>query len=259
MMKVFVMLALLIIVFTSCEKRRLNNDLCKCVESPVNPELVGLNNLLEEQMNDSQNIIYEYSATCSDNNIEVTFEISPPACYGGNDGWIIFHITGGSSPYQISNEINENASNNIYFGLEAGLYNFTITDNTNCQLFISNVEIPNSNNYCISIPNVFTPNEDGINDKWEISNLNSYPNFEISIYNKRGRVMKTIKNGDSYWDGTINDKLISDGAYKYKIIIGEIIHEGFVCIITERLPKGEYECNMYLTPAVYDDPYLTYW
>ena len=70
--------------------------------------------------------------------------------------------------------------------------------------------------------------------------------------------MKTIKHGDDYWDGTVNNKLLPDGAYKYKLTIGEINHEGFVCIITERLPKGEYECNPYLSPAIFDDPYILY-
>ena len=36
------------------------------------------------------------------------------------------------------------------------------------------------------IPDAFTPNNDGLNDRWEISFLERYPNCEVAIYNRWG-------------------------------------------------------------------------
>ncbi len=38
----------------------------------------------------------------------------------------------------------------------------------------------------IRIPNVFTPNDDGINDSWEITNIENYVNAEIKVINRWG-------------------------------------------------------------------------
>jgi YVTN family beta-propeller protein len=37
------------------------------------------------------------------------------------------------------------------------------------------------------IPNTFTPNGDGINDTWNIENLESYPNSSVNIFNRWGQ------------------------------------------------------------------------
>ncbi len=54
----------------------------------------------------------------------------------------------------------------------------------------------------IRIPNVFTPNEDGVNDTWKIANIEDYPDAEIRVTNRWGNVV--WKNKDSYdntWNG----------------------------------------------------------
>ncbi len=54
----------------------------------------------------------------------------------------------------------------------------------------------------LRIPNVFTPNGDGMNDVFEIENLEYYPGSVMVIYNRHGR--KVFENNDYYlnwWDG----------------------------------------------------------
>lgn len=64
----------------------------------------------------------------------------------------------------------------------------------------------------LTIPNVFTPNNDGINDLFEIRNLEHYPNAQIVIYNRWGS--KVFEHNDYYnnwWDGNN----VPDGTYIY--------------------------------------------
>jgi gliding motility-associated-like protein len=66
------------------------------------------------------------------------------------------------------------------------------------------------------IPDVFTPNGDGINDEWEIRNIQFHPFQQAVIYNRHGQVIYECKNEFIPWDGRINGEIIQ-GTYLYQI------------------------------------------
>jgi gliding motility-associated-like protein len=67
------------------------------------------------------------------------------------------------------------------------------------------------------IPNAFSPNGDGVNDKWEIPHLDSYPNAKIWVYDRSGRLVFESINYTTAWDGTLNGKPLPIGVYYYII------------------------------------------
>ncbi|HEY0057505.1 MAG TPA: gliding motility-associated C-terminal domain-containing protein, partial [Flavisolibacter sp.] len=69
----------------------------------------------------------------------------------------------------------------------------------------------------ITVPNVFTPNGDGINDRWEITYLESYAGAVIQLYNRNGQLIFQSKGYNKPWDGTINGKPVPFGTYYYVI------------------------------------------
>ena len=71
----------------------------------------------------------------------------------------------------------------------------------------------------IEIPNYFTPNGDGENDTWTPMNIRQYPNIHTMIYDRYGRLIKELYQGDS-WDGTYNGKDLPSGDYWYIITLG---------------------------------------
>lgn len=82
----------------------------------------------------------------------------------------------------------------------------------------------------ITIPNVFTPNNDGTNDLFEIKNL---PDNSITrIYDRWGiKVFETNKS-NVFWDGRTTSGTESvDGTYFYIIKTEEEIYKGFVQLI----------------------------
>jgi gliding motility-associated-like protein len=66
------------------------------------------------------------------------------------------------------------------------------------------------------IPNVFTPNNDGINDNFYIAGLDAYAENELQIINKRGQVVYTKKNYYNEWYG---DDQPTDTYYYYLVLI----------------------------------------
>jgi gliding motility-associated-like protein len=114
---------------------------------------------------------------------------------------------------------------------EPGLYSVMVTDTvTGCFREVS-VEF-SVQNCDLVIPNVFTPNGDGINDVFEILNLEHYPLTQVVIYNRWGN--KVFEHSDYYnnwWEGHNHP----DGVYFYVLKytrLGETKYaEGAVTII----------------------------
>jgi len=69
----------------------------------------------------------------------------------------------------------------------------------------------------ISIPNTFSPNNDGINDLWNIKSLATYPESNTRVFDRYGhRVFETM-GYSTPWDGKLNGDLLPEGTYYYLI------------------------------------------
>ncbi|MFL9483952.1 PKD domain-containing protein [Chitinophagaceae bacterium LWZ2-11] len=85
----------------------------------------------------------------------------------------------------------------------------------------------------VKIPNAFSPNGDGINDKWHIPNLQDYPGSVVDVYDRGGQ---RVYHSDGYsveWDGTKNGKPLPIGTYYYIINLrnGYAPLTGYIAII----------------------------
>jgi len=71
----------------------------------------------------------------------------------------------------------------------------------------------------IRIPNVITVNGDGMNDDWEIKNIEIYPDVLIDIYNRWGNLVWKTSGYSKRWDGTNfrNGQPLPEGTYFYMI------------------------------------------
>lgn len=69
----------------------------------------------------------------------------------------------------------------------------------------------------VVVPNVFTPNGDGINDTWVIKNMNTYPAATIQLFNRYGQKVLVLKGDSKAWDGTVNGTPVPAGVYYYII------------------------------------------
>lgn len=68
------------------------------------------------------------------------------------------------------------------------------------------------------IPNVFTPNNDGINDTYQVPvNPADVDDFEFSVYNRWGFLVYSTKDANFVWDGTFNNQTVSNGTYFFVV------------------------------------------
>ncbi len=75
----------------------------------------------------------------------------------------------------------------------------------------------------IFVPNVITPNGDGVNDVWRITELQEiFRDNEVAIVNRWGDEIFREKNYQNKFDGTYKNEKLPDGTYYYIIKLNDI-------------------------------------
>lgn len=84
----------------------------------------------------------------------------------------------------------------------------------------------------IEIPNVFTPNGDGINDVFKVNlSGNALQNFRIDIYDRWGLLIFTSESINYKWDGrTTSGKKVVEGTYFYIVELNGTVYKGHVMV-----------------------------
>lgn len=77
------------------------------------------------------------------------------------------------------------------------------------------IEIPEEDFMEVDIPNVFSPNDDGINDQFTIKGLNECDDYKLVIYNRWGKVVHEQSGRELSWDGHLNGKRVAEGTYYF--------------------------------------------
>lgn len=71
------------------------------------------------------------------------------------------------------------------------------------------------------IPNLFSPNNDGISDTFAISGMQDFPEFTIIIFDRWGSEVHNYSNkgniSPEWWDGTYQNKPVPEGVYFYTL------------------------------------------
>ncbi len=71
------------------------------------------------------------------------------------------------------------------------------------------------------IPNVFSPNGDGVNDYWDISSLKYFAGANVQVFDRYGRIVLSRLGYSRPWDGNdANGKPLPVGTYYYVIQLG---------------------------------------
>jgi gliding motility-associated-like protein len=115
-------------------------------------------------------------------------------------------------------------------------YTVTSTDSAGCPVartITIAVEIPCAD---FTVPNIFTPNNDGRNDDFVIKVLNP-TSYSIIIYDRWGKEMYKSTDPTVYWNGDIlnTNYIVPDGVYYYiiKATCGDnnYVKKGFVTVL----------------------------
>ncbi|WP_343746242.1 Ig-like domain-containing protein [Chitinophaga sp.] len=111
-------------------------------------------------------------------------------------------------------------------------YQVTGTNAAGCSA-VANISIRVADDYKLDATNLLTPNGDGKNDRWIIRNLDSYPDNEVKIFDRTGRLVYQRRNYSNDWDGTLNGRPLAEGTYYYVLTVNGTsrVWKGFITIL----------------------------
>lgn len=98
---------------------------------------------------------------------------------------------------------------NTFTGIKGGEHTVYVRDKNGCGITDSII-------YLLMFPKYFTPNGDGYNDNWRVKFLKSAEIYKTEIYDRYGKLLKTLKNNES-WDGTYNGRQLPSTDYWFQI------------------------------------------
>lgn len=140
-------------------------------------------------------------------------KIAPAFCSAAT-GSIKLNVSGGTPPYFYS-WAGINASSSLASGLPQASYHVAVTDAKGCEADTS-IVLPEGD--CpVKGELVFTPNGDGINDTWNISNIHHFPNGKVVVYDRWGQVVHEQQGIYELWDGTHWGQPLPDATYFYVV------------------------------------------
>ncbi|MBV7530548.1 gliding motility-associated C-terminal domain-containing protein [Chitinophaga sp. sic0106] len=84
----------------------------------------------------------------------------------------------------------------------------------------------------IFVPNAFTPNGDGINDRFVILGIDRYPNSQLIVFNRWGNIVYRSNDYRNNWDGSG----LNEGTYYYELICntpanGKVSLKGWIQLV----------------------------
>lgn len=155
--------------------------------------------------------------------------IVPASCEAPHSVSVEIEAQGGTPPYTIAWE--DGNFSFIRHMLAPALYSYTLTDSHHC-FYSDTIEIimPDCS---LFIPNVFTPNGDGVNDYFIIQGIENFPHNQLLILNRWGREILQFSGYKNEWDGRdASGGLVAEGVYYFilKLSNGKELH-GSVTII----------------------------
>jgi len=125
-------------------------------------------------------------------------------------------ILSGEGEYEYAlNESNGPYQNSATFNNVApGFHTIFVRDINGCGIVQEDISV-------IGFPKYFTPNNDGINDRWQVHGVNEQfqPKTTIYIFDRMGKLLKELHPLSSGWDGNYIGKPMPTDDYWFSVTL----------------------------------------
>ncbi|MHC1731873.1 MAG: gliding motility-associated C-terminal domain-containing protein [Bacteroidales bacterium] len=173
----------------------------------------------------------DYTLTAPES-MNITVVTADASCPDTPDGSIDLTVTGGSGT--LAYLWHDGVTSADRTAILPGDYAVTVTDENGCEQ-PSTVTLGVIGENCLRVYEIITPNGDGRNDTWHLHNAELYPDAEVFVYTRWGKLVYHSSNATDQWDGTFNGKLLPNDSYHYVIHLnnGSEPRTGIISIISK--------------------------
>ena len=110
---------------------------------------------------------------------------------------------------------------------EEGISNFHGIDQNGCIQAVDLTALQSCRS--LYIPNAFSPNGDGKNDRFEIAPMESGDEVHMMIFDRWGG--KIFDGLNEYWDGQVDGQQVPNGVYLYMFTVNGVSYSGSVNLV----------------------------
>ncbi len=155
----------------------------------------------------------------SSNNLNLPFipqiESNPNQYYTDTSGWTkitgIYQSSGGERYLTIGNFYDDNNTDTVHVGVTSPFTSYYYID------MISVFKYIEQENNELFVPNAFSPNGDGVNDKLRV--LGNANKIEFKVFDRWGEMVYSYTGGEMPigigWDGTYKGKVLDNAVFVY--------------------------------------------
>ncbi|MEM5565360.1 T9SS type B sorting domain-containing protein [Psychroserpens sp. AS72] len=154
--------------------------------------------------------------------------ISPTNCDLSDGTIFIFNLTPNTEYTLTYNDgsnqsITQTSDDNGFFvvsDLSTGLYSdiMMLDIANNCTADLGIIELDCITTFdCFETKLFFTPNGDGYNDYWHLVSPSNECKYILYIFDRYGKLLRTLTPNDSKWDGTYNGAIMPSNDYWYLV------------------------------------------
>ncbi|MFM9989592.1 T9SS type B sorting domain-containing protein, partial [Flavobacterium sp.] len=134
------------------------------------------------------------------------------------DNTTVTVIIDGTGDFEYSIDGDNYQESNIFSVLIGGIYTCYVREKKGCGKDSEQFAV-------IGIPDFFTPNNDNYNDLWTIEGMSLYPNAEVKIFDRFGKLISLLNTLKPSWDGIFNNEKLPSSDYWYVMKINENLPE----------------------------------
>ncbi len=136
-----------------------------------------------------------------------------------SEGYSIEILTETDGSYEYSIDGIDYSTSPIFEGVAGGRYDIRVREDNDCGEAVTSF-------VHFVVPTFFTPNGDGRNDIFEAEGIAFFPNSEIAIYDRTGKLLKHVVDGPISWNGTFNNSPLPESDYWYMIRVADTVYKG---------------------------------
>lgn len=101
---------------------------------------------------------------------------------------------------------------NVFYDVPGGLQTAYVREKSGCGGDTQNFVV-------LVFPAFFTPNNDTHNDLWEVTGMENYPQAEVTIFDRYGKLIAQLNASNMTWDGTFERTPLPASDYWYALKI----------------------------------------
>lgn len=172
------------------------------------------------------NVVVSNDLGCTDTASVMIHVVEAPSADAGPDRWVIEGTTVQLLANATGEDVSYSWSPGVYMDNPLALqpfitplrdtsYVLTVVSNVGCGTDTDSMKVFVYKD--VFVPTAFSPNNDGLNDTWNIPVLIAYPEFELTVFNRHGQIVFQARRANRPWDGTYRGEPQPTGAYVYML------------------------------------------